>query len=252
MNFWTQTLHVLGTGAIAYITAANLRDPHTRPNLLAGFQLAESGSVPFLSKLADRATAEGETWLAERLQRHAADEKRHGEIFARALGRLGKHVVAPPSRSESESASRSQPPEPRQRSPFFAAYFRGYEREQLQPEQIDWTVFLGSTYILELDASKDFARMAKALGEGESDRFLRAALTGIAGDETRHAAYLFEAMERRFSPEQVRAIVTNWRERKVEALIAMASNLLQKGGEIPSLAKDGAPVDLPPEMAPAA
>jgi hypothetical protein len=67
MNFLTSLLHLAGSGATAYILASNLRDPLTRPNTLAGFQLAESGSVPFLEALAKRATAEEDTWLAEKL-----------------------------------------------------------------------------------------------------------------------------------------------------------------------------------------
>ena len=40
--------------------------PQTRPNTLAGFQMAESGAVPFLTTLAERAKAEGDNWLAEK------------------------------------------------------------------------------------------------------------------------------------------------------------------------------------------
>ena len=84
MNFLTQVLHLAGSGAFAYYSAAQIRDSKTRPNILAGFQLAESGSVPFLSALSDRASAEGDTWLAEKLAKHASDETRHGKIFAHA------------------------------------------------------------------------------------------------------------------------------------------------------------------------
>ena len=82
MNLLTYSLHLLGSGANAYILDRQLRDPLTRPNILAGYQLAESGAVPFLEALRDRAANEGDTWLADRLTRHAADEKRHGLIFA--------------------------------------------------------------------------------------------------------------------------------------------------------------------------
>jgi hypothetical protein len=46
-------MHLAGSGAVAYYFAAQIRDIKTRPNVLAGFQLAESGSVPFLTKLGD-------------------------------------------------------------------------------------------------------------------------------------------------------------------------------------------------------
>ncbi|MFB2975120.1 hypothetical protein [Microseira sp. BLCC-F43] len=82
MNLLTYSLHLLGSGVNAYILARQLRDPLTRPNILAGYQLAESGAVPFLEALRDRAANEGDTWLADRLTRHAADEKRHRLIFA--------------------------------------------------------------------------------------------------------------------------------------------------------------------------
>jgi hypothetical protein len=52
------------------------------------------------------------------------------------------------------------------RSPFFDAYFEGYSSEQFNASTADWTVFMASTYILELDASKDFARMAKRATRG--------------------------------------------------------------------------------------
>jgi len=56
------------------LLASQIRDPLTRPNVLAGFQLAESGSVPFLEALSQRAATEGDTWFAEKLAKHASDE----------------------------------------------------------------------------------------------------------------------------------------------------------------------------------
>ena len=111
---------------------------------------------------------------------------------------------------------------------------------------MDWVVFLGSTYILELDASKDFARMAKVLPEDDpNSKNLKQGILSIANDETRHAAYLYEALQRRLSDSAAAAVVEEWRQRKVNALIAMASNLFQKGGKIPSMVQEGAPTDLP-------
>ena len=243
MNLLTYSLHLLGSGANAYILARQLRDPLTRPNILAGFQLAESGSVPFLETLRDRAANEGDTWLADKLTRHAADEKRHGLIFAHGLKRLNKRVID--FKQVSETTTEGKPSE-RDRSPFFAAYFDGYSPESLKPQNIDWIVFLASTYILELDASKDFARMAKVLPEDDpNSKNLKQGILSIANDETRHAAYLYEALQRRLSDNAAAAVVEEWRQRKVNALIAMASNLFQKGGKIPSIVQEGAPTDLP-------
>lgn len=247
MNFLTYTLHVLTSGATAYISARHLRDPQTRPNVLAGFQLAESGSVPFLEVLSRRAAAEGDPWLSDRLSRHAADERRHGQIFAHGLKQLGKQVIdfqQVPDRNASETKADNQPDE-RRRSPFFEAYFKDYSSESLKPDQIDWIVFMASTYILELDASKDFARMANTLPEDElRSAALKKGMLSIAKDETGHAAYLYEALERRLPAVAVAEVVDLWRSRKVNALMAMVSNLFQKGGKLPSLVQDGAPVDM--------
>jgi rubrerythrin len=248
MNLLTSFLHLLGSGAAAYFSACNLRDPLTRSNFLATFQLAESGSVPFLEALKERAQAEGDEWLAEKLSRHASDETRHGQIFAHALKQLGKQVIDfKQLRQENESRSQEK------RSPFFDAYFEGYAREDLKPDRIDWLVFLGSTYILELDASKDFARMAQVLPDDDPKaRSLKQRMLSVAQDETRHAAYLYQALQRRLSQAQVDAIVDEWRTRKVHALVAMMGNLLQKGGKSPSLVTDGVPVENEVELSVAA
>jgi rubrerythrin len=250
MNLLTSFLHLIGSGAAAYFSAFNLRDPLTRPNFLATFQLAESGSVPFLEALKERAQAEGDEWLAEKLSHHASDETRHGQIFAHALKQLGKQVIDfKQLRQENESRSRSQ----EKRSPFFDAYFEGSAREDLKPDRIDWLVFLGSTYILELDASKDFVRMAQVLPDDDPKaRSLKQGMLSVAQDETRHAAYLYEALQRRLSQAQVDAIVDEWRTRKVHALVAMMGNLLQKGGKTPSLVTDGVPVENEVELSVAA
>lgn len=133
MNLFTYALHLLGSGATAYISARQIRDPLTRPNVLAGFQLAESGSVPFLEALRDRAAAEGDDWLAEKLARHATDERRHGQIFAQALKHLNKQVID--FKKLAEQSPERKPEE--RRSPFFAAYFDGYAPTDLKPENID-------------------------------------------------------------------------------------------------------------------
>jgi rubrerythrin len=234
MNFLTNLLHLAGSGATAYILASNLRDPLTRPNTLAGFQLAESGSVPFLEALAKRATAEGDTWLAEKLSIHAIDERRHGQIFANALKQLGKKVI------DFKDLPQDKAKENR-RSPFFATYFDGYSQEDFKAENIDWIVFMGSTYILELDAAKDFVRMANVLPEDEAiDRNLKKGILSIAADETRHANYLREAMERRLSTIEVETIIDQWRIRKVNAIWAMVGNFIQKGGQTNNMVQDRA------------
>lgn len=236
MDLFTSFLHFLTSGASAYFTAHQMRYSLTRPHLLASFQLAESGSVPFLESLSKRAAAEGDTWLAEKLTRHATDESRHGQIFAHSLKQLNKQVVdfkklpKKPANNGSESKKRSS---------FFETYFDGYSAEELKAENIDWLVFMGSTYILELDASKDFLLMAKALqDEDKIERSIKAGIISIAEDETRHAAYLLEAMERRFSAAVTQDTVNQWRERKVKALVTMVGNLLEKSGNTPSLAEN--------------
>ncbi|MEH1816077.1 MAG: ferritin-like domain-containing protein [Nostoc sp.] len=244
MNFLTNLLHLAGSSVFAYYSAAQIRDSKTRPNILAGFQLAESGSVPFLSALSDRAAAEGDTWLAEKLAKHASDETRHGQIFAHALQQLNKQVIDFKRQPQTPSTKKSQ-----QRSPFFAAFYEGYTQEQLKPAVIDWDVFMASTYILELDASKDFARMAKVLPDNESTaRNLKLGMLCIAQDETGHAAYLYEAMMRRMSATKVQNLVDMWRTRKVNALLAMVGGILQRNGETRSLVQDSAPSEIDSEL----
>ncbi|MEH1915746.1 ferritin-like domain-containing protein [Nostoc sp.] len=244
MNFLTNLLHLAGSSVFAYYSAAQIRDSKTRPNILAGFQLAESGSVPFLSALSDRAAAEGDTWLAEKLAKHASDETKHGQIFAHALQQLNKQVIDFKRQPPTPSTKKSQ-----QRSPFFAAFYEGYTQEQLKPAVIDWDVFMASTYILELDASKDFARMAKVLPDNEpTARNLKLGMLSIAQDETGHAAYLYEAMMRRMSATEVQKLVDMWRTRKVNALLAMVGGILQRNGETRSLVQDSAPSEIDSEL----
>lgn len=244
MNLLTQVLHLAGSGAVAYITARNIRDPQTRPNMLAGFQLAESGSVPMLEALSQRAAEEGDTWLSDRLVRHAQDEKRHGQIFAHALKQLDKQVIdftKMPKKTSQE----------RQRSPFFDAYFEGYTSEDLKPQNIPWPMFFASTYTLEVDASKDFVRMANALPDTDTASVnLKKGMLAIANDEKGHAAYLLEAMHRYLSPAEVSEIVDEWRTRKVNAMVSMVTNLAQKSGQLPNLVQDGVPSEMAePELA---
>ena len=245
MNLLTYVMHLVGSGAMAYFSALQIRDLKTRPNVLAGFQLAESGSVPFLTKLSDRAAAEGDTWLAEKLAKHASDETKHGQIFAHALKQLNKTVVDFKSLPKNPEENKTQ----ERRSPFFAAFFEGYSQEQIKPENIDWDVFMASTYILELDASKDFARMANVLPEDDPiARNLKLGMLSIAQDETGHAAYLYEAMTRRMSAIQVQKLVDEWRTRKTNALLAFAGNMLQRNDNRPSLVQDGAPSESESEL----
>lgn len=245
MNLLTYVMHLVGSGAVAYYSAAQIRDLKTRPNVLAGFQLAESGSVPFLTALGERAAAEGDAWLAEKLAKHASDETKHGQIFAHALKQLNKSVIDFKSLPKKPEENKSQ----ERRSPFFAGYFEGYSPEQLKPAAIDWDVFMASTYILELDASNDFARMANVLPEDDPTAHnLKLGMLSIAKDETGHAAYLYEAMMRRMSATQVQKLVDQWRTRKVNAMLAFAGNLLQRKDNTPSLVQDGVPSETDSEL----
>jgi rubrerythrin len=242
MNLLTYTLHLIGSGATAYVTGRNMRDPQTRPDMLAGLQLAESGSVPFLEALSQRAIAEGDLWLADKLTTHAQDERRHGQIFAHGLKQLNKQVIEFKTTAERMADSK---PDERRRSPFFDAYYQGYDKSSLAPDRIDWLVFFASTHILELDACKDFVRMANALPDDLASINLRKGMLSIAEDEKGHAAYLLEAMHRRLPAGDVMALVDQWRSRKVDAMMAMVQSLLQKGSKFPSLARDGG---VPSEM----
>ncbi len=245
MDLITSILNTIGSGATAYILASRLRDPQTRPNTLAGFQMAESGAVPFLTKLAARASNEGDTWLAEKLTIHAADEKRHGQIFAHGLKQLGKQVKT------ADEMKQQQSKEQKNSSPFFGKFYRDYDPNSLKAENIDWLVFMASTYILEFDASKDFARMATALPDDEpKSRNLQQSILSVAQDETRHAAYLYEAMQRRLPTLEVEALVAEWRRRKIDAMFAMVADMIETGGSSRSLVKDGAPTEIESEPIP--
>ena len=247
MNLLNQILHIVGNGASAYILSRNIRDAQSRPNTLAGFQMAESGAVPFLEKLRDRAIAEGDSWLAEKLDRHAADERRHGQIFAQALKRHNKQVID--FKKLAEEAEKNKTKKENRSSPFFEAYFKGYTQTDLKAENIDWVVFMGSTYILELDASKDFQRMANALPEDDVILgSVRKGILSVAQDETRHANYLYEALHRRLSPAQAAEVIDQWRTRKIEALWAMVGNFIERNGQSRNLVQDGAPTDSSDEV----
>ena len=243
MNFFASVMHLLGSGALAYITAASIRDPKTRPHILAGFQLAESGSVPFLTALSERAASEGDTWLAEKLIRHAADEQRHGKVFAHALKQLGKQTI-----DSKNLPDKNDKPDGSKRSLYLDTFFDGYSQEELNSERIDWIVFMGSTYIAESSAYKDFVRLANVLPEDElHSRHLKEGILSVAQDETRHAAYLLEALHRRLSAAEVQAVVDEWRTRKVNAMLAMVGSFLQ-GDKSTSFVKDGAPIEVEAEQ----
>ena len=236
MDLFTSILHLVSSGVGAYFTATQISDSLTRPNLLAGFQLAESGSVSFLTSLSQRATQEGDKDLAAKLAVHAQDEERHGQIFANHLRQMGKRVIDLKTRSQHSENTKQQS---KKRNSFFETYFEGYNSQDLKAENIDWLVFMGSTYILELDASKDFKLMANVLSQDDKiQRRLKAGLLSIAQDETRHAAYLFEAMQSRFGTSVTQETTEKWRTRKVQALIAMISNLMQKEQARPILVED--------------
>jgi rubrerythrin len=218
---------------MAYVLSSQIRDPKTRPNVLAGFYFAESGAVPFLTQLGDRAQAEGDSWLADHLARHANDERRHGQIFANALKQLGKE---PLSLEAMQASTDTQ--DQKSKSPFFDAFYRGYTQADLKAEVIDWRVFLGSTHILEVDACPDFRRMANALDGVPGMEKTRMAILSVANDEERHAGYLKEAMQRRYGFVATESLINEWRSRKVDALMAMVGGLLERQGQMRTMAQD--------------
>ncbi|MDZ8259045.1 ferritin-like domain-containing protein [Nostoc sp. ChiQUE01b] len=227
MNLLTYLMHLASSGAVAYYTASQIRDSKTRPIVLKGLHLSEAGSVGFLSALSERAASEGDTWLAEKLEKHALDETKHSQIFAHALKRIDKNII----NSETKTASKSQSKQGR--SPLFAAYYEGYSKEQLSPAMIAWDVFMASTYIMELDAGKDYMRMANVLPDDDRhNRNLKLGMLSIAKDETGHAAYLYEAMMRRMPAKQVENLVDEWRTRKVQAIFKVIDYVLQDTDKI--------------------
>ena len=233
MNPLTPILHLVGSGAMAYLLASQIRDAKTRPNVLAGFYLAESGSVPFLTKLRDRAAAEGDVWLAEKLTKHANDERRHGQIFASALKQLDKEVIDFKASADNDETSSKE-----RKSPFFDAFYQGYSQADLKPEVMEWPVFLGSTYILEADAAGDFRRMAQALDSVPDMAKIQAGIYSVAQDEDGHASYLKEALLRRYGYLTTDALINEWRSRKVNALMAMVGNMIERRGQMRTMAQD--------------
>lgn len=227
MNLFTNILHILGSGATAYVLSRNIRDSQTRCNLLMRFYISEYTSVPFLEALKVRAIQENDQWLSEQLARHAADELKHSRIFAHALKQCGSEPIdfenLPPQKKNSSSSS-------------FNTYFEGYSREELSPHKINWITYAGSTYILELDSGKDYARMANILPDDDPVlRKIKQGILSIAKDETRHASYCYEILTRRLPQSKVNEVVEYWRTRKVKTIWAMANKVLQNNGKMPTL-----------------
>ena len=98
---------MVGSVGVAYIQATQICDPLMRPKILADLQMVESGAVPLLKAPSQRAATEGDTWLAEKLAKHASDEKRHGQIFAHALKQLNKQVIDFKSLAKAETTVQS-------------------------------------------------------------------------------------------------------------------------------------------------
>lgn len=208
-------MYLASSGAVAYYTASQIRDSKTRRNMLTGLYLSETSSIKFLSTLSERANNEGDFWLAEKLKNHAADESKHSKILAHTLKQIDKNI-------DLDNINQYQNDSKENEVNLFSAYFNGYSREQLAPYCIDWNIFFASTYIMEFDASKDFARMAKVLPENDSSignlKYLKLGLLSIAEDEKSHAAYLYDAMMRKMNVTQVETLVEEWRVRKVNAI----------------------------------
>ncbi|MBW4594595.1 MAG: ferritin-like domain-containing protein [Brasilonema angustatum HA4187-MV1] len=232
MNLLNYTLYLICSGASAYLSARNIRDPLTRRQALAEYQVGESGTVPYLKALSQRATKENNSWLAKNLGSHAADEDRHGKIFGHAL----KQILEQEDKNQIKRLPEVSSVELTPSGTFYTAYLQGYHKKDLTAETIDWMVFLGSLYILELDASKEFVRMANVLPE--DDRLsanLKKAIMSVANDEVRHAAYLYEAMGQRLSPSGVEQLIDEWRTRQVKASLATASSAIFGGQKSPPL-----------------
>ena len=87
--------------------------------------------------------------------------------------------------------------------------------------------------------------MATALPDNEpKSRNLQQSILSVARDETRHAAYLYEAMQRRLPQAKIDELVADWRKRKIDAMFAMVGETLKTGGNSRSLVKDGVPSEI--------
>jgi rubrerythrin len=223
MDLVTSLFRLACSGGAAYIQSRNMRDPVARLYYLMEAQQVEYGAAEFIKTLSKRATAEGDTWLAKKLDLHAIDEEKHGKVFAHALEQLtqGKKIDAP------------------KRNPFYSAYLEGYSQEKLQAEKIDWVVFMGSMYVLERDSSREFVHMANALPEDNRCLInLKKGMMNIAEDEKRHAGYLYEAMQRRMG-SAVDRWIDQWHTRQVQAILTITGEFM-RGVQRPIIPQDGA------------
>jgi len=222
MNLLTYFLHLIFSSGTAYLSARNICSSRTRRQVLAEYQKGESGSVAYLKALSQRAAQENNPWLSEKLARHAVDEERHGKVFAQALKQVIDYEEKEHINHVNSSNLALTPA-----GTFYTAYLNGYPPQQLKPETIDWTVFIGSLYILELDASKEFVRMANILPVNDPlNMKLRTLIMSVAQDETRHAAYLYEALQQRMSEARVQQVIDEWRIRQINAAFTTAINVL--------------------------
>jgi rubrerythrin len=235
MTFFTYILHLIFSGATAYLSARNIRDPITRRQVLAEYQVGESGSVSYLQSLSERAATENDPWLSERLASHAADEERHGKIFGHALKQLLNHEAKNASQLKINQNQAALTPS----TLFYTAYLEGLNHKDLKPETVDWNVFLGSLYILELDASKEFVRMANVLPTNDQLSInLKKSIMSVASDETRHAAYLYEAIKRRVGATRVDMVIDEWRTRQIKASLSIIASVIS-GAQPPAQLEDG-------------
>ena len=217
MNFSSSILDVLGKGINAYFQAHNLRDSLAQPKLLRDFQAAESWSVTILEALSERAKREKKSWLAEQLSCHAADEHRHGKMFESCL----KDSLKLNNNLDMKNLEDEQI-----QSTFFKSFLQGYSSEDIQPERIDWKLFLAATHVLESDSNKDLVRMANVLPDDNSHSHrVKTIILNIAKDEARHAAYLHSALCRYLPEIEVYRTIEEWRSRKAFATFTIVGDL---------------------------
>jgi len=99
-------------------------------------------------------------------------------MFAHALKQLNKQVAEVKNLQKTRVYGL---PNRRYYSPlsFFDIYFEDHSEGRFKLDY-DWPTFMASTYVLELDASRDLSRMAKVLSEDElSSRNLKKALLSV-------------------------------------------------------------------------
>lgn len=212
--------NLLVTGASAYFFSNSIRDSRTRPDTFATLLLSEKQTCDYLKKLKQRAISEDDDWLAERLARHAKDEKQHCQFFAGALERLEYEICEDLNSTDLGTTA------------FYVRYYEGYSLKEIEAENVDWATFFASTYVVEIDGYRDMRIMAQALPNESNYRYLTKGLLKVASDEREHARYLYQALCRCTNSEnQAKKLVEKWKVKKTKAVMALIEDSIKQAME---------------------